>query len=190
MQLNKNRILDGGRWRPPSRLVIVEGEERVEKLSGLRTERWLNPAGAVVALPLGNANVVAEEGLVPYAEQIRNRKRQAGWIPWGRCPVAMAASQEIGQRVLVAKELIREHACMSREFGPSNPCPHALKEQAARELKHRTKEDARAEAHKKEIEREREQREAHHRETIEAMNRTAERTAAALERAAKESPRK
>lgn len=192
MAVNNNRILDAARWRPPQRVLRAPNEagiiiEAIEKIPGTRHERWLNPAGVVVSLSLGNANAIAEDARTPYYDQIKAAKLGKGWIPWGRCPVAMLASQELSSRNIKCEELLQLHpdpACASSRV--DSPCKHALAEQAHRKAKHERREADKAASYKAEAERDREQRERHHDQTLQALREgqtvTAEALRALLER--------
>lgn len=174
MNLNKAKILDAARWRPPQRIVKVPNAagvmlDKIEKLPGTRFERWLTPNGNVVSLSLGNANATAEAGKVPYYDQQRRAKIAAGWLPWGRCPVAMVAAQELSTRALRDETLLEQGPCMSANHSAANPCPHAIAERSFRLARHGEHEAAKAAAYKQQAELDREQRERHHTETVEAL---------------------
>jgi hypothetical protein len=175
VQINKSRILDAARWRPPQvirRIEVDDGkggkriEEVVARLPSQRHEMMLNPAGFVVPVVLGCANQVAEEHVTPYAQQIRARKMALGFLPWGRCPVAMVGAQQIPARLLRDKSLHSADACKGGGFGPENPCPHALAEQKFRTDAHVAKDRSKANAYKAEAERDREQRDRHHEDLL------------------------
>lgn len=190
MNLNRNRIIDGGRAKfPRQRITRVEVErdgrrvieERMERLPAMVTVKMLNPAGTTIDLDLGNANAQAEDGKTPYYDQRLRKKLSHGWIPWGRCPAAMVASGELSPRA-IKKESIRTDApCIGGGFGPANPCPHALAEQAHRAELHGQRMAAREEANKAEFERDREQRERHHEELLKAQQEQNRALQAALE---------
>lgn len=194
-KVDKNRILDVAKWQPPTRVHKLKNEngvpyEVIEKIPGTFHERWLNPAGHVVCLSLGNSNALAEGGKVPYYEQTRGekistyvREHRAGWIPWGRCPVAMVAAQEVPERNIANRDILADHACSpepGKPFGPNNPCKHALAEQAHRQAYNNAREAEKAESYKKEAERDREQRDRHHDETVKALREGQAVTAEAL----------
>lgn len=199
MRLNKNRILDASRWRPPQRIISVEVddgrggtriEDRAERLPGQSFQSMLNPAGSVIFLPIGNANRAAEDGAVPYREQKLREKMSLGFLPWGRCPVAMVASQEISSILIREKDMLSEVPCTAGGFGPSNPCPHALMEQKFRRAAHSKKEAAKSESYKAEAERDREQREQHHEQQMNAQQQTARAIQDAVEKLAAGKPKK
>ena len=177
MAVNPGKILDVATWQPPTRIrkdVSRSGVpiEIIEKVPGVFHERWLNPAGAVIRLPLGNCNARAEGERTPYYGQIQQRKMAAGWIPYGRCVVAMVLSGELSSRNVKNKDLLEGTACTpdpQRPFGPENPCPHCISERDYRAAKHNEREASKAESYKKETERDREQRDDHHKETIAAL---------------------
>lgn len=190
MNLNKNRIMDGGRWRPPVRTIRVEVigkdgkprmEERLERLCSTRNIRALGPAGQVVFLVLGNANAMAEEGKTPYYDQKLTAKKAKGWLPWGRCPVAMVAAQEIDQRMLKNPELREASPCMGGGFSADNPCPHAIAERDYRTAVHNERDRGKADAYKAEAERDRDQRDRHHEELIKGQQDQAKALQGALE---------
>jgi hypothetical protein len=189
MQLNKARVLDVGRWRPPQRLVKVVNErgvavEAIEKYPGMRFEKWLNPAGVVVSLPLGCCNIESEEGRTPLFEQKKRAKLSAGLMPWGRCPLALVASQEMSSRNFQDDRILEQSPCMGAANGKpisaDNPCQHVVAERNHRKAKHTAREQARAEAHRQEHERDREQRDTQHRQMLEAMSKGQELIADAL----------
>lgn len=190
MQINKSRILDAAKAINNQRVVRVEVddgrggkriEERIVRRPGQRYELMLNPSGFVVPVVLGNANAVAEDSATPYAGQIRGRKMALGFLPWGRCPVAMIQAQLIPSRLLKSEELHGATACTSGDFGPAKPCPHALAEQAHRRRAHETKERDKAEAYKAEAERDREQREKHHEDLLNGQKEQGRALQAAIE---------
>ena len=188
MNLNRNRIMDGGRWKPRQRVIKVEVvkdgrkvvEERLEKLHAIVSLKMLNPAGSVIDLDLGNANAQAEDGRTPYYEQRLRRKLALGFIPWGRCPAAMVASGELSQRALKREELRTAAPCVGGNHGPTNPCPHALAEQDHRKAAHDARDNGRHESYKAEAERDREQRERHHEELLASQRKGADDNAAAI----------
>jgi hypothetical protein len=190
MNLNKSRVLDAGRWRPPQRVIRVEVddgrggkriEEQIERRPSQRHEMMLNPAGFVVPMVLGNANAIAEESVTPYAGQIRQRKMALGFLPWGRCPVAMVGAQLISSRLIKCDDVRNATPCTSGDFGPDKPCPHALAEKAYRAGVHEAKERGKAEAYKAEAERDREQREKHHEDLIKSQQEQAKALQSAFE---------
>jgi len=113
--------------------------------------------------------VRAEDGVTPYKQQILAVKMAKGMLPWGRCPVAMVASQEIPSRLLKNEDLHDVSPCVGGGWGPENPCPHALAEQGYRRTRHEEIELAKREDYKAEAEKDREQRERHHEEMIKAL---------------------
>jgi len=196
MGFDKNRILDVAKWQPPTRIIKTRSAsgvpiEVIEKVPGMLYEQWLNPSGDVIRLPLGNANWRAEGSKTPYFEQIKqskldahkSMKLQAGWLPWGRCPVAMVMSQEVGSRAIGNKDILAESPCvpdLEKPFGPNNPCKHAIAERDWRKARHNELEESRAESYKKEEQRDREQRDKHHGDIVEAMKGSASEQAAML----------
>lgn len=181
MNLNKSRIIDGGKWKPRTRILKVEVEkagrmvveERMERLPAAVFLPMLNPAGSIINLDLGNANAQAEDGdRTPYYGQRLRKKLSHGWVPWGRCPAAMVASGELSQRALKKEELRFAAPCVGGGFGPGKPCPHALEEQAYRIEQHNAKDAERAAAYKSDADRDREQRERHHEELLRKMTGT------------------
>lgn len=177
MQINRNRVVDGATWRPPQRVIRTRDErgvirEVIEKIPGVRSALMLKPSGTVCPLPLGNANARAEDGETPYKAQKYAAKTRAGWLPWGRCPIALVASETISPRHIQCEDLLdpsKHQPCTGGGFGPQNPCPHALIERDYRKARHEEREAAKAEAHKREADRDRDQRERHHEETIDAL---------------------
>jgi hypothetical protein len=178
-QVDKSRILDVAKWQPPTRTRMVRNEKGVP-IPGMFHERWLSPAGNVVALGLGNANARAEGSKTAYYEQQkafklnahRSMKLPAGWVPWGRCPVAMVMSQEIGSSSLANKDLLLDSPCVpdiSKPFSPENPCKHAVIERDHRLALNAAVVASKEESYKRDGERDRDQRDVHHKETIEAL---------------------
>jgi len=188
--LNKSRILDGARWRPPTRLLKKEvvGKdgrtrhvEAVERLCGTRHIKALHPSGHVIFLVLGNANIQAEDGISPYYAQQLRAKTAKGFLPWGKCPVALVQAQEIPARMLKKESLREAAACVSGGFGSDNPCPHMLEERDYRQELHNARENTRAEAHRAEAERDRDQRDRHHEEMMKSQQETAKALQVAME---------
>lgn len=177
MTVAPGRILDVATWQPPTRIRKETSKsgipiEVIEKVPGTFHERWMNPAGTIVRLPLGNCNAKAEGERTPYYGQIQQRKMAAGWVPFGRCLVAMVLSGELTSRNIKNKDLLDGTPCVpdpARPFGPDNPCPHCISERDYRAAKHNEREASKAESYKKETERDREQRDEHHKETIAAL---------------------
>lgn len=129
------KILDAGKWKPPTRSVFVDGERTIEKLPSIRSRKMLDQAGNVRFVALGNANAAAEDGETPYATEIMRYKQAAGWIPAGQCPAALVVSGQINPNAVSAKA--REgQPCAPGTYSLDKPCAHFVAEQDMRRTRH------------------------------------------------------
>jgi len=78
--------VDLGVWKPPQqRRINDDGEVVIEKLPTVASCKMVNPAGAVIYLPLQNG-MGRPRPNDPYRLQIAAEKMAKGFVPYGNCP--------------------------------------------------------------------------------------------------------
>lgn len=127
------------------RRVNEDGEVVHEKIPATvqnerRSRRWvlmLDAAGNEVAVPL-TTGASWVEPVGPYRDhKWRRMVHRDGWIPVGRCPIAMAAAGEASDRFL-AKATREIPGCHDpKSYNESSPCPHVRCERDIRRARHR-----------------------------------------------------
>jgi hypothetical protein len=74
------------------------------------------------------------EGVDFVGKVVRQKARFLGWIPVGRCPIAMRQSGALKKHQIACKDLRdAEKACESSS--EKKPCPHYFQEEAARKTR-------------------------------------------------------
>lgn len=71
------------------------------------------------------------EGADFVGKHVRGKARFLGWIPVGRCPIAMRLSGEL-QAAKIADVDLRTATSACERSGPARPCPHYFAEETAR----------------------------------------------------------
>lgn len=117
-----------------------------------RYNRWLHVLrhdGHVVRVPVTGAAADFDTSQLTTQER-RAKARHFGWILVGSCPLALVETGEIQPGQLIAKNIRKEAMCKQGSYGPEQPCPHYLAEEAARKERQKKETVKREKVHQSE----------------------------------------
>lgn len=120
-KLSKSTIFDAGNAPPPVRMVTLsDGTVAEEKYPRPAHEKWVTKEGHVVRVLLANGSRNRATVNAEYAELARWEQRNAGHIPYGRCPLR---DEDSTVEPETFPEKIRR-ACEKGTYGEAKACPH------------------------------------------------------------------
>ena len=111
------------------------GDEDVRTARMLNIPRWvhvLRHDGHETRVPITMA-AADLDGSDNYGKKIRAKARFFGWIPVGRCPIALLTAGELSPSKLACRDLQKVSTpCKHGTYGDLRPCPHYVLERDAR----------------------------------------------------------